>query len=312
MITNVKRIRNWQKYSKHIPNGEQVFIGLEITDELMDDLQKIGFEDNLIPGRAICPSPELGRVSKFNAEGRLVKQRNLPKETAYRQVHWEWQTWDGQWHSGWRDVPYQRYPRKLIDPPSEYLTIIERGGKKFIVVSGSFVQGEIDGGVPTHKVNLMLELFGKADVLRQDMQAFIVPKLIKVNWRIIPEGELPWSQSKERLASYFQRVSASKLPLVKQRLETISKYQPEFIAQGVDGYRGYLVFGFTRHNLFVLESPEYGNATYVFEGDWKQVSQLTKAEILAGNLHKHRVVHMTSWEKEIEQILKPALIMNLV
>ncbi|GMX67396.1 hypothetical protein Elgi_66690 [Paenibacillus elgii] len=303
MISKVKRIRSWAKYSGQVADGESVFIGLEITEEIKIRLELLGFESDLVAGRAIIPAPEFGRASRFNTEGKLVPQRDLPKETAFRQVYWEWTTWDGDTHSGWKDVPYQRYPRKLTSPPSEYLVILERDGKKLVVVGDAFLQGQDDESVVVHKVNLMLELFGMADILRRDLKPYVVPNLIKVHWELLPPGEMPWPRLQGRLEPVIARIPKGKVPIVKQRLEVLAQYQPEFVASGVEGYRGYLVFGFPQYNLFVLESPQYGNATYVFEGDWTHLSKLTKAEILAGNLHKHRVIHMTTWEKGINEIL---------
>lgn len=303
MITGVKRIRAWGKYSNHVPNGESINIGLEVTDEVKNVLLTIGFEPDIQVGRAIIPAPELGRTSRFNSEGRLVPQRHLPKETAFRQIYWEWKTWDGATHSDWKDVPYQRYPRKLIAPPSEYLVIQERDGCKFVVVGDAYVQGQDDESRAIHKVNLLLELFGRADVLRSDLSSFPTPRLIKLHWELLPPGEMPWARLQGHMEPVIARVPGGKAPIVRQRIEILAQYSPEFVARGVQGYRGYLVFGFPKNNLFVLESPEYGNATYVFEGNWEQLSQLTKAEILAGNLHKHRVVHMTTWERAISEIL---------
>ncbi|MBT2655349.1 hypothetical protein J7E81_08875 [Bacillus sp. ISL-18] len=95
----------------------------------------------------------------------------------------------------------------------------------------------------------------------------------------------------------MEKLTKNKKTIVSDRLETISQYQPDFHAIGTNGYRGYVIFGFTNQNLYIFE---YGNATYVFEGDWKQLSQMTKAEILTANLQKHRFVHLEGWKQQIE------------
>lgn len=82
----------------------------------------------------------------------------------------------------------------------------------------------------------------------------------------------------------------------------MSKYNPDFHAMGKSGYRGYVIFGFTKLNLYIFETAEYGNATYVFEGDWETLSQMTKAEIIAGNLHKYRFIHQEGWKTQIESL----------
>jgi hypothetical protein len=57
------------------------------------------------------------------------------------------------------------------------------------------------------------------------------------------------------------------------------------------GFNGYIVFGYADLGLFVLESLEHGNATYVFGQDWEQLSALTKKEILHGGLQEERIIH---------------------
>ena len=52
-----------------------------------------------------------------------------------------------------------------------------------------------------------------------------------------------------------------------------------------------------------MENVIYGNATYVFEDDWEQFSQLTKAEIIQNSLVKRRIEHRSGWEAEIRRLL---------
>ena len=66
---------------------------------------------------------------------------------------------------------------------------------------------------------------------------------------------------------------------------------------------GYVIFGFPEKNLYVLESGFYGNATYVVTDDWEVLSRMTKAELINGDLHQTRVVHLKSWSYEIRQLL---------
>ncbi|MDM8914292.1 hypothetical protein P2P95_21895, partial [Escherichia coli] len=53
----------------------------------------------------------------------------------------------------------------------------------------------------------------------------------------------------------------------------------------------------------VLESSQCNNATYILNNNWQQLSQLTKAEILDGNLHHARVIHRVNWAAEILKYL---------
>lgn len=81
-------------------------------------------------------------------------------------------------------------------------------------------------------------------------------------------------------------------------------HKPDFTAVGQAGFHGYIVYGYERKGVYVLESLHYGNATYVFGQDWARLSQMTKAEILRDDLHKHRVIHREGWEGEVRKILR--------
>jgi hypothetical protein len=75
------------------------------------------------------------------------------------------------------------------------------------------------------------------------------------------------------------------------------------MAVGVGGFKDYVVFGFTEKDKYVLESPSLGNATYVLDGNWQEVSVLTKKEIIEEGLHEERVIHNRSWPRRVRQIV---------
>jgi hypothetical protein len=301
LITGKKRINSCNKYLSHLAEGDIAYIGLPITEDILSKLREIGFND-LNAGEAIVPSPEFGPVSKFNANGKEVPQRHLPMETAYRQQYWEWKDWNGTHYSRIVDVPYKRYPRKWIPAPWIELTIIQSEGKKFVLAGEAVVKGQTSEEDIIHRINLMLEIFKRVEILQENLERYEIPKIKRLGWDILPAGNMPWEQFKKHLAPVLERASKGKKMIITDRLETISMYQPDFHAIGTNGYRGYIIFGFTKLNLYIFENAQYGNATYVFEGDWETLSRMTKAEIIAGNLYKHRFIHSEGWKKQIASL----------
>ena len=91
---------------------------------------------------------------------------------------------------------------------------------------------------------------------------------------------------------------------VLSRHETLASFTPDEIYIGKQGFRAYVAYIFTNKGLAVLESAMLDNATYVFDLDWHRVSQLTKAQILDGNLHRHRIIHTRNWQARIAQLLQ--------
>lgn len=300
-ISGKKRIRKSEKYMSHITNGEKAYIGLSITEDMAVKLQEIGFK-RLQPGESLVPAPKFGPVSKFNVNGKDVPQKDEPKETAYRQQYWEWQDWGGNYHSRIVDIPYLRYPRKWIPAPWVELTIVQSGENKFVIAGNAIIKGETDEADIVHRINLMLAVFKQAEIFQENFQRYEVPKTIKLSWNVLPKGEMPWETFNRHLAPIIESKSNGKRMIIRERLETISKYNPDFHAIGENGYQGYIIFGFSKHNLYIFENAEYGNATYVFEGDWESISKMTKAEIIASNKHKHRFVHFDGWNRQISEL----------
>lgn len=282
----------------HIADGATAFIGLPITEDIEPMLKEIGFQ-NLNSGETLVPAPHFGPISKFNANGRDIPLKDQPMETAYRQQYWEWKDWSGTYHSRTVDIGYKRYPRKWIPSPWVELVIVQSEGKKFILAGSAVIKGETHEIDIVHQINLMLEIFKRVEILQENLERYEIPKVVKLNWDILPAGNMPWDKFRNHLNPVLEKMSKGKKTIVTDRMETVSQYKPDFHAIGTNGYRGYIIFGFTDLNLYIFESAEYGNATYVFEGDWKQLSHLTKAEIINANLHKHRFVHLDGWKNQV-------------
>lgn len=310
-IIRRKRIRSLARHLGAVPPGSPIALVAPVTDERRPVLESIGLGANPAEGDAVLPAVR-GPVSRFNAEGREIVRRDLPMEQVTREALWTWEEWHGN-HTVERqkivDIPYWRYPRDFVPPPSVELRVAATEAGELLVV--------VDGGpyLPAneadlrHRVNLMLELFGEVELRRQDLVPFVsAGELRRLNWEVLPAGRHPWSTVRAAIAPVIERAKGGKRPVIQARLETIGAYGPDFHAIGHGGFAGYLVFGFKNLGIYVLESALYGNATYVLGEDWESLSQMSKAELLDGALHKERIVHRAaSWPTRIRELLAPAL-----
>ncbi|MBO6794652.1 MAG: hypothetical protein JJ895_12130 [Balneolaceae bacterium] len=299
MIIEQKRIRSLGSHLNHIADGESFYISITDLEENSKELSSIGFTDDLEVGEKILPN-SIGNVTGFNAHGKFIKLTDRPKETAYRQILWKWEDWNGNPYSRVVDVPYKRYPRKFIAPPSEELTIIEADGSKYLV-SKAFKRGEQEETVK-HIINLFLEIFGKCVVLNSDFENFKVPKIKRLNWQILPPGEYPWEEVEDHVRENIQRAPSGNQPVIENRVRTITSHNPNYIAVGRGGFSGYWVFGFPKKGIYILENTTYGNATYVFNENWEAYSHLSKKEILTGEFHSHRIIHKKGWNQQINEL----------
>lgn len=260
-----------------------------LTDALT---HRIGFDRQASAGDAIVPAV-VGPSTQFNALGREIIRKDLPMETRSRIIDTSWQDWHGQTHYGTQYRDYKAYPRELVPPPGEELTLVQRGGD--VVASSRVIRRDESEEVIVHILNVFLEIFGSLDIAQPDLVPAVRVK--RVNWKILPPGEYPFARASAALGDYFQRLPDNVRAVAEYRIKTITRHKPDFIAIGMGGFSDYVVFGFTDRRRYVLESPLLGNATYIFRDDWESFAALSKAEIIQGNLQETRLVHNRQWPR---------------
>lgn len=299
MIIEQTRIRSLGTHLNHIDDDEEFYISIDGIEQFKEKLTEIGFTEKLEMGEQILPK-SLGTVTSFNAHGKYLKLKDLPKETAYRQALWTWKDWHGDSYSKIVDIPYKRYPRQFLPPPSEELTILKIDGNKYLV-SRAFQRGKEPERVK-HVINLFLEIFGKCIILNADFENFKIPEIKRLNWEILPPGEYPWDEVEGHVKENIKRAPSGNQPVIENRVKSITKHKPNYIAVGKGGFDGYWVFGFPNSGIYILENTTYGNATYVFDDNWVSHSTLSKKEIIDGELHIERIVHREGWQDNINNL----------
>ena len=80
------------------------------------------------------------------------------------------------------------------------------------------------------------------------------------------------------------------------RQETLRSYNPTEIFVGEAGFDDYLAYVFSDRDVVMLESIRKGNALYALGANWRQVSQMSKAEIPGAGPHEGRIVHSSGWK----------------
>lgn len=308
MIIQQKRIRSLKGRLPGVRKGTPVVVGARLVPDLMPKLRRIGFPDDANIGDSVLPS-KIGPVSLFNAEGAIVIHRNRPMETVFRQVEWHWTQFQGRFsrqeQSKIVDVPYKRFPRTHLIPPSVELRIgTTAEGERVLLAPQITFTGE-DNKNLIHIVNLFLEILGFCEFFTNNIDNLIQAPVRRLNWRLLPSGKRAWKDLRPEVLKVVSRAEKGNQPVIEHRLEEINRFKPNFFAIGHAGFAGYVVFGFTERNIFIFESVYTGNATYVFGSQWEKLSQLTKMQILDGRLHLDRIFHRAGWEKRLQMVLQP-------
>lgn len=303
MIIKQKRIRNLSKLEKIKPNS-QFRVGLIDLENRTEVLIRIGFSNELAIGESILPNI-IGPATRKNADGSYLKIKNKPKEQHSRMIEWTYKQWAGRGETkevtDSTSVSYYRYQRQIIPPTSIEFTIVNSGNSKMLV-SPIFVMDDKNSNEIIAAVNVILEIFGECYIFDSDNIPMELPEVIKLNWELLPRGKFPWETQKARIESYLEKAKGKNRSVVEKRAETINQYSPDFVAVGSGGFSRYMVYGFKKLKMYILESVEVNNATYILKNDWETISQLTKAEILNNNLHKSRIIHNKNWYKNLNEL----------
>lgn len=264
-----------------------------------DQAAMLGFDGVPLAGASIVPSAE-GPATFFNARGKEIVRKDLPMITKSRSINTSWKDWHGQTHHGTQTRSYETYPREHIAPPGEFLTAVETDGG--IAMATRIIDRTEPEESIANLLNLYLECFPHFEIV--DPSLAVPVRVEKVNWRILPPGKFPFDRAMQVLDNYLEQLTESDRAAARQRIRIITRHEPDFMAVGLGGFSEYIVFGFTRKSRYVFESPETGNATYIFRNEWEEVSQLTKRQILQEQLQEARIIHTSRWAIEVSEAIQ--------
>jgi hypothetical protein len=245
---------------------------------------------------------DIGKFSSFNVSGKEVKRKDLPLIKKTIPQYRTWKDWHGREHDGIQHRTMDVYPIDFISPPSEKLSLKDIDGVLYISTRPIDISGD---PIPIiHLANLLFEYFGEFEIFDLSKHRISNIPTRQLQWEVLPPGKYPWNKASEIVIPYLTKLSQSEKGVIEHRMREISKYEPDFLATGRGGYSGYFVYGFTSKNLHFLESIHINNATYVFGDNWKELSSLSKEEIINGKHEHSRVIHDKNWIGKIRKFLR--------
>ena len=293
------RIRNLENYIAAVPPGGSFRAIFELNGD--EALALIGLSADVGNGESILPKI-VGPISRYNADGRWIIRKDLPREKRYiRTVRWSWKTWSGEEHDEFRDIHRECYQRELDAPPAIELTYMTHESKR-LIVSPAMNRTADQDATALHTINLFLELFQSCEIVSDDLRHFAPPALRQANWKLLPAGQYPWERIAAHVGHAVGRMSEAARSVILDRQKTLEALNPDECWVGEGGFDDYMAYVFNHDGLIVLESLRRDNAIYVFKGDWRPVSRLTKAQIIQADLYHARIVHSDGWKGRLAQI----------
>ncbi|MBM5575325.1 hypothetical protein [Deefgea sp. CFH1-16] len=138
-----------------IVGSDRVFRLAVPVDGNEEIISKIGFGHELVEGVALVPA-KIGKITSFNADGREIVRKDLPKERASIMFWGSSRDWHGNIHTSLRNRTVDRYPREWESAPEELLYLVSNGAVKYIV-SRELDFSKDDSEAIMHIANLFLE-----------------------------------------------------------------------------------------------------------------------------------------------------------
>lgn len=293
MLIKKKRINSLEKYFSDI-SEEKIFYVSVPADAI--NTQRLSLK-KLVEGMSIVPKV-VGPVTKFNLWGKVYADKTQEKEAREFERDYHVVDWHGNDHYGTYFQTRMCYPKKQILPP-----LIEIIYEREKLISNQMTMTEPE--IVKHTINMFLELFGYCEIIDVDKKSIVkTPKVKMVSWKILPPGKYPWEKVEKALEDYFVNAPGKNKNVLRNNHKELSQLEPDFLAIGENSFNGYVVYGYSSRNLYVFESNQMGNATYVFKGDWEKASQLTKYEIIQGDLCYKRIIHTKEWISSVKALFE--------
>lgn len=286
--------------SADIANGLYEHMGLVMINGKLD-----------IPAEFI-PGATQGKYSKDNAIGYEIVHYDKPK--VIKSYTWEVPNW-GDSYNGTHDVTIDRevYRRTWCPPKALSMSIellnYDKADDRYSFV---FTINEVLDRKDTYfqdtlfeNLNILQENVGFADVYHSTVTLGDYLSTLTVNWEILPPGER--DDIINKILKRFRTTSPEVRATVQERYDILAGLGPISWINGTSGFRRYFGAQF-RDNLVVFENLEYGNAIYIMYDDWKNLSQLSRYDLLKDNRQGFtRIVHSKGWQKQLKSYVKGLL-----
>lgn len=265
--------------------------------------------ENLIIPDPFVPKVEAGKFSRFNVEGKLIIRKDLPM------IQKEFSHYAPNWHrSGTHLVSYERdvYVRQFI-PPKELelaISVLEKRGEGVFLVKFAVDQvinrrSEDFEAELLYNLNVLQENIGSVDVFSSDATIADYAATIRVDWELLPAGELGAHEAVARLLQGKTPISPEQRRVMEERLAVFARLRPTHFISGTTGFVRYFGAKYD-DNFVVFENIRYGNAIYVMFERWQELSQKSRIDLLKGDYGDdfQRIEHRDGWEDRLEAILE--------
>ena len=294
MIITKKRINSISKYIRDFSSGDKVV--LSIPNVLIHTkLVKFGIAS--IYDQYTVPNM-ISKLTVVNCDGKWNVLKHLDKEMRLIEKEYSIKDWTGNWHYGVCQFEKMCYRREFIEPLNIHFIRTSTGIHSIPLEIGT------DDDEIKETINLLLDMNDSCVIQLEGKEHIFNDILVeKVNWAFLPKGVEFRDAIHEKIIEKNTGRKPDYLTTIMNRSDKVLDYKPDKIWIGLNTFHEYIAYGFESLGLVVLESNKLSNATYVFDLNWKDLSKITKGQLISGNLFEHRLIHDQNWEAKIHSIL---------
>lgn len=278
-----------------------------VTKDQLDNFHHIGLSlsgGKIVTNHPAPPPASCGVFAGRNLEGWTEKRNDLPKEL--REVS----SWAPSWNSG----SYHLVSRQIEAYP------VEHHAAKLLTLSATVLEDLVDSALVRFRIDqpldrsseefaadllfnirLLQEAVGEAHIFDADLSDDEFARIQRVDWELLPPGS--GERVLERLASSNPKDS-ERLNVAGERLRVLDRLGHDGYIVGAGKFARYFGVKFSGR-LVALESLEYGNALYVFDENWEQLTQLSRTELIKRrDPSVHRLPHLPGWQSAIRKLVQ--------
>ena len=255
----------------------------------------------------VVPPSNVGTRSKRNTEGWVQVRKDLPKITKY--FYHDIQNYGDASLYGWSTVaiPREVYERDEYPPylfhievsvqertQDGYFGVVFSVDEVFLRSASNFREDLL------FAVNLLQENTGVSGLAPAENPDFVFSS--ELNWELFPPGDLDAVAA--ALGTGHRAIPEGS---VRERLQLFEQFQPTEYLRGLGGNDHYIGAKYA-DDLVAFENLKYGNALYVLYGDWVELSQRPRSELLKlKNSEYNRIIHTQGWETRFAVLMQTEL-----
>lgn len=297
-------------------NELEVAVIIKLTESEISSgiYKKVGISlnsENELQLNSVIPVATVGRYSKKNITGYTEVHRDRPK--VVKRINLGDRPIFGDWSKGSYTLIVNRkvfdkttYAPKNWSISSELIKSEEENSEKYYIlkvfVQSTFTKGSLRFNKDLlDAINLLWESLGKVDLFELSAIELDYLTAVSVDWEIFPPGTR--ESDINRIVGNRIKLSLDEQKTFANRYDFLLSFNPKRIVKGLGGSNAYFGMIFS-DDLVVFENVRYGNAIYVLHENWKELSKLSRSEIISGQFQYSRIIHSTDWKTNLTYAIK--------